>query len=1770
MGQVYRKTSLTSWFWFYASRFPTNVFDFLLLKKRRQVHKYQVNAQLARKAFCRLVAMASLRFNAFQKGFVQVRRAAFCLGKWWALESALVVVDIIDVGILLVRFAVLSVASSVIFAGLMATPAVPNKVKFRPVGGGPSPGLNSNSCPQFEKELTSFTSARGVSEAEQTRSSLPHYETAETEQAQLRRSTSYAPPDTANQSDKVTNWFSENESRSENEPWQFMSLLSFKTSIRSMRLPELKKVCKLAQIKISSRESKRDVIYALYSGYRYEARRAEEWNDSSRLDKFGSIHSLLTTPQKKKKVSHKSTQRVRDALQKLNCTAHADAAQALDFAFAPDVSWPDHPSEAVDKVCKDNFFQATCYQPPLGPCAVCACVPSPTPTLTPEANMLPVIPFTERAARLPNLGLLRASAALFEKQGVTSTIMQESLMSQLQYTDSTLNGLILDSAGLVYADESEFAGIRICDLCNNGLGSAASMPPLALANFLFRGSLPEEFQDLTWIEEQMCAIYSCYNRIVRVYSTGAPEKSNWKLKGNICAAPQNLVSLLTHLPPTPTTLAGMISVAFVGTHMPDRVKMSGIFLVRKKKVWRFLIWLQQNNRLYADLTLSQENMAMYADDDGMPQELFEVMTKHVDPYAADLRSEETAGLQEHPSELVDGAGSDDEEVDSDDGEDFFIEQTGLIDTEQTTIPARFKTASALRNLCFQGASLQADANGTAIPDLRIPSGRPVGEYNNNDLLPGLFPSLYPFGIGGADHSQRPTTLSFERQVEKSLRHHSRAFSYHHAYKFVTLNIIQRHTVHRATAYHSSLGNFPASAKKLTEIAGNKALVDAVAAHFEQEGSYATLTSEQKEVVKLVNKLQTIGMKVPGSDAAKRSLRSDMRSYMGYFGIPSLFLTLNFSPAHSPIFQVMIGNVEIDLSSHLPELMSGPDRARAMAKDPVAAADFYDFMVEAVFKYLLGWDKTSRTSNNEGGLFGKLRAYYGASEYTERGCLHGHFLIWLEGAPNPSDLHARLRNVKAYDKSLFRFIDHIIAHDLPDVPNFSRQKRHDCRVERPYDPSSDDYATVFPQELKISGEELQRHVCKKVCHKYGHKHDCRFQFPHDIVPDSYFDAESNSIYIKCRDSMVNWHNPTILVLGRFNHDLKFILSGKAAKAAAIYISNYMAKGELKMGTAVSLINRAVLCMPKGELGSLEDVAHKLMNKILAKFASQQSIHAQQAARYLQGYTDSIQSHPLSPLLAGAMQGFLTQQFGQLTEPTSTETSETSLNEAPASNAQTHVKLKRTDDGIQQSTSVQDYLFRGEELADLMFFFSSATLTKVKKVKRTSAREPRTDRYIRAPLLAPHPEADKMELVYNPRVDRKTLEIVPKLIGCNIPRSNGPSREYYCHFMLMCFRPFSATNPLKLAEETWEAAFDREDFDLLAVKIMQNWTSIDECEDERDKERLRKRAKLEQQDRMGGAGMQPDGWDLASGDAEGMSAGEVHAQNLVGKAHGSGWLNEPSSKTAQYDVHVAPTSLQNLDNVTSQMVKTWKQEIKTQEDKIKAQRRQLSRPGEQQNTGESENEGPRDVATADVAGTAPSGLPEVEPNSKRTETKDVESILKDIEVEDSLNYLQKIAFRLCATHFVEQFVRSQRVNDPVEETPVPDPLRLLLMGPGGTGKTHIVKSVKKVMAHFQCEHQIRFAAYTGTAASLIDGETLHSSLKLKIHRTKGQRSGTSGDQQDADLVVELTEDKADELRDEWRCVQFLLIDEVSMNVPSAELSFRFNQRFQLRVMGLRGKV
>jgi hypothetical protein len=220
------------------------------------------------------------------------------------------------------------------------------------------------------------------------------------------------------------------------------------------------------------------------------------------------------------------------------------------------------------------------------------------------------------------------------------------------------------------------------------------------------------------------------------------------------------------------------------------------------------------------------------------------------------------------------------------------------------------------------------------------------------LLPGMFPTLFPFGISGFEYNTREEPISFRAQAEDYLDLEDRSFRYHRSFIFIALNIFQQHSPHLHSALTVKKSNYDAVAQRLVSLTPE--LIESVAKDMENEGKISELSPQEMNVMTLLKEVSAVSAKIPGSSASKLHIRNEIRAYMGYFCLPHLYLTLNPNASHSPIFQVIYGDDMVDLSSRYPALVESAERAIRLASDPVAGADFFDFSIKSIFEHLLGW------------------------------------------------------------------------------------------------------------------------------------------------------------------------------------------------------------------------------------------------------------------------------------------------------------------------------------------------------------------------------------------------------------------------------------------------------------------------------------------------------------------------------------------------------------------------------------------------------------------------------------------------------------------------------------------------------------------------------------------------------------------------------------------------------------------------------------------------
>ncbi|KAE8222285.1 hypothetical protein CF319_g4493 [Tilletia indica] len=1322
----------------------------------------------------------------------------------------------------------------------------------------------------------------------------------------------------------------------------------------------------------------------------------------------------------------------------------------------------------------------------------------------------------------------------------------------LLFEHPLLAGLALDKNGVHF--EGDSPSLDICQDCHSSLtASPPKLPALSLANGNIRGWLPPHLQDCTWLEERLCAKYLASAYIIRLYDVttpGAPEARPRVMKGHACAFPLNTVSTAVKLPWAFSDAGPLLSCLVIGPRPPRQQDLRKVFNVRRQKVQDLLNFLRANFRDYPQFPTDEHALNQLPEDD-VPELLMRFVVHQQQGDVPSLFEAETAGLETHPGMSATA------DLEAAEGRTF-LEHHGLVDLNGISVPGHDRVAAGLSN-----------AAGLNHPDLLIKHGTDfIRDYDNPSLFPGMFPTLFPWGIGGFEQ-HRAVSLGFKRQAAHLLDIADPAFRRHWSYVFVVANIQHRRLIHLGSQLACKARDFDEVARALQGL--DLETVRNVVSHLGDGGSMRTLSAHEADVQRLLKKCELVSVRVPGSKAAMNLARAEIRSYIGEHGIFQLFLTLNPSPLHSPVFQVFFGDTGMNLNIPVPMDLSAHERSVRVADDPVAASDYFHFHVHAVFKYLFGWDFKLKQSTPQGGLLGHLAAFYMVKEHTMRGQLHGHILIWLQGGLNPDRLRDKLRADAAFQERYMRFMDSLIQHHLPAAVPSSATGPSDTtrkpRQERPPDPTSEDFAQAFDTDHRLLGEEVQRHKCTSTCYKGG-RQSCRFLFPHDLCPTTHFEAETNAVMLQVKDATVNWHNPALLVATRHNHDLKSVQSGKSGVAAASYITSYTTKSDETPLNQVSMIQTVFERM--ATYAEDTSATKTLLTKCVMQFGRERQVHAQQAATYIRGLGDTWQSHSTIPMLSGRLLQTVTSMYGPCTDPdpaamdtTGQEPGTSAIEDTIAGTAGEETSHTSEDrDNLDDESylplsatglahQVDDYLHRGDTLAHLSYYDFVKFCRMVNLPKKLNKNHHK--------MRPTHPNAKEKCHRYTPL----QAIAIPRAIFSTFPRPNGQAGhgQTYCAAMLAHFVPFGVDKPLKRQDQSYEAAFSTASFSAEAISTMENWAALTECEDARDADQLLRRkreaTRAEQHDDAGDRLNRAAEGGLDSAEADVNMASIMRASNrlsvetliTMSTLSACGWFRRRTAAGIEAGIATvqgpAVPSHQHEDAPTfsAPRRRQWVSEMSSLEDQLRSA---MAMPQALTGVlGESLGLFGAQAAPETIAGEEHVNFRQDAPETERVAQSDrpPHEIIALLAEERSLTPSQRLAFSIAARHFYEE----------LHGLPT-EPLRLFMHGEAGTGKTVVVRLLRQLLERYGKGGQILFMAPTGKAACAIGGSTQHSTFAIDLHR-RGLASEALGHEQ----REQVSSRRIRYLQNTFTNVRWLFFDEVSMT--SCEIMAEIDQALRI---------
>ncbi|KAG6876462.1 hypothetical protein C0992_012882 [Termitomyces sp. T32_za158] len=458
---------------------------------------------------------------------------------------------------------------------------------------------------------------------------------------------------------------------------------------------------------------------------------------------------------------------------------------------------------------------------------------------------------------------------------------------RFSFADGLLRHLLLDRDGVLEQSDGTLH-LRLCNECSKAL-NLSRVPKYALANKLYLRDVPEVLQHLTPIEESIVSLNRAKSWIVQLQENdpaGNVAAKQTGMRGHTIVYPQDPDVVAPILPPTIQDIVTPICVIFVGHKMPSTLWLkehAAPLIVRADRIHAALMWLKLNNPLHTNVRIDPARINALNRVDFL---LF-----HVEHVLPSFSQDALQSRYDDPSETVNSQPN-----------------ISLPPTLDNIVVANVDCNASSKEL--RAAAIRhivEDKGGYLMHPHRL---QPVKDFVNPELFPMLYPTLFPYGIGGVEDVSRVIPISFKAHICYLLSLCDSRFREHHSFMFTAFNIIQQ----RAVLLHTSLkvrkSDFSAIASRFATVSLNA--VQRVSARV-AKGDYITVRDdEEKHVLELMKQVNVISSHVPGSAAMRMSMRNEIRGMMIHLGLPSFYITLNPADVYNPVVKFLAGkDINVD-------------------------------------------------------------------------------------------------------------------------------------------------------------------------------------------------------------------------------------------------------------------------------------------------------------------------------------------------------------------------------------------------------------------------------------------------------------------------------------------------------------------------------------------------------------------------------------------------------------------------------------------------------------------------------------------------------------------------------------------------------------------------------------------------------------------------------------------------------------------------------------------
>ncbi|KAG2110212.1 uncharacterized protein F5147DRAFT_574833 [Suillus discolor] len=262
------------------------------------------------------------------------------------------------------------------------------------------------------------------------------------------------------------------------------------------------------------------------------------------------------------------------------------------------------------------------------------------------------------------------------------------------------------------------------------------------------------------------------------------------IKGHIIVYPQHPEGIANILPLSVDDIIMLICIIFVGSCPPTRAwleEKAKPLIARREKVHAALVWLKEHNHLYKDITIDFDVLNSMEDKMLMPFHIDHVLPNDACDFLT-LKYDATKSVQSEDSSNLEAT----------------FENVVVTDVDGNASANELRAAAVHHIKNKGGGYVQVPHNP-----------QPVNEFFNLNLFPMIYPTLFPYGLGGFEDHLRPEPLLIKRHVKHLFNLADCRFQEHYSFLFMAFNILQRQKILLHTSLKVNRDSFPTVATNLT-------------------------------------------------------------------------------------------------------------------------------------------------------------------------------------------------------------------------------------------------------------------------------------------------------------------------------------------------------------------------------------------------------------------------------------------------------------------------------------------------------------------------------------------------------------------------------------------------------------------------------------------------------------------------------------------------------------------------------------------------------------------------------------------------------------------------------------------------------------------------------------------------------------------------------------------------------------------------------------------